>query len=540
MPSTVATRRPRRATLSAASVALGAALLTAVLPAGVPSALAAPPAVVPAAVGAVRAPAPGAAGIGDPLFPTLGNGGYDAQHYTLRLRYATASPGQGIDGTLRMRARATHRLSRFDLDFAGRSVGAVEVDGRPARAVRQGEELVITPARPIRKGAIFRVTVRHFTAEPATPDPDVFLGQAFVKTPDGSVVAGQPDLAHDVFPCNDHPRDKASYTIRFDVPQGVTAVGNGVLTDRSTRRGRTTWTYEQRQPMASELVQLAVGRFSVVDRGQVRGVAVRDVVPTRLRSRYAEKLGVEKQQLRWMEDRVGPYPFRAYGTLVVDTRLNFALETQTLSLFDTPWFDEYPRGLWEPVMLHELAHQWFGDSVAPRSWSDVWQNEGHATWYEWTYAAERGTLDDDAGVADLTELMKLVYLYGDQYRDAFGPVARPRSGAPDDLFSPNAYYGGALVLYALRQRVGARDFERIERAWVARNRGRSVSTGAFIRLATRVSGDAGVDAFLREWLYGTTTPPMPGHPGWTVAPVEDPDARTASRAVEALAPPRHR
>jgi aminopeptidase N len=536
MPNTSAGATAGRRT--GVALALGAVLLSPlvpVVPLDVPAAQAAPS----SAPAAHRAPRPGASGIGDPLFPTLGNGGYDARHYTLDLRYATASPGQGVDGTLRMRARAAQALSRFDLDFAGTSVGAVEVDGRPARATRRGEELVVTPARAIRKGATFRVTVRDFTARPAPADPDVFLGQAFITTPDGSVVAGQPDLAHDVFPCNDHPRDKASYTIRFDVPAGVTAVGNGVLTDRRTRHGRTRWTYEQRQPMASELVQLAVGRFSVVDRGRVRGVAVRDVVPTRLLAQYRTRLGVEKAQLRWMTDRVGRYPFGTYGSLVVDTRLNFALETQTLSLYDTPWFTDYPRGVWEPVMLHELSHQWFGDSVAPRSWSDVWQNEGHATWYEWTYAAERGTLEDDTGIADLTELMKVVYSLGDRYRDTWGPVARPRSGDPDELFSPNAYYGGALVLYALRQRIGAADFERVERAWVRRNRGRSVSTQAFIRLATRVSGDRGVDAFLRDWLYGTTTPPMPGHPGWTVAPPEEPDARSASRSV-VLPLPRHR
>ena len=103
-------------------------------------------------------------------------------------------------------------------------------------------------------------------------------------------------------------------------------------------------------------------------------------------------------------------------------------------------------------------------------------------------------------------------------RDKYGPVARPRSGAIDDLFNPNVYDGGALALYALRQKVGAKRFNALERRWVAKYRGRSASTDDFIRLASRVAHQD-LRTFLIAWLYGTRTPPMPGHPDWTVDPV---------------------
>jgi aminopeptidase N len=473
-------------------------------------------------------PSPGAAGIGDRLYPTLGNGGYDALHYGLSLRYATSAPAQGIDGTMTMRARAKKALSRFNLDFNGKSVGSVAVNGRPATWTRSGEELVITAARPIRKHARFVVTVRHFTADPVVPDPDEFLSAAFIITPDGSVTAGQPGAMHDVFPSNDHPRDKATFSFRFDVPKGTTAVANGVRTGRRTHGDRSIWTYQQRQPMATELTQLAVGDFTVIRRRSVDGVRVRDVVPTRLVSRFRDDLAVERSQLRYLRKRVGPYPFDTYGSLVVDSTLGFALETQTLSLYGTPWFD-LPRSVWDPVMAHELAHQWFGNSVAPWEWSDVWLNEGHASWYEFTYAEDRGLLEGHAGFPTLDGLMRSVYNAGDIYRDAFGPVARPLSGDVLDVFSPNVYEGGALVLYALRQKVGAADFQRIERAWVRRYEGRSASTADFVRLASRVSGQD-LRGFLRAWLYGTTTPAMPGHPDWTAQPVDAASPKTARRA----------
>jgi aminopeptidase N len=478
--------------------------------------------------------------MGDPYYPQLGNGGYDALHYDLDLRYATAAPSQGIDGTVTMLARATQSLSRFDLDFSGLGVGSVSVNGRTARFTRSGEDLVITPDRSIRDHALFTVQVRHFRADPTVPDPDAFLSTAFFITPDGSATAGQPNAMHSVYPSNDHPRDKASFSFRFDVPTGTTAVANGVLVAKRAYGGRTVWTYVQRQPMATELTQLAVGDFTVVPRGRVDGVQVRDVVPTRLVSQYDDKLPVEKDQLRWMRQRVGSYPFDLYGSLIVDTALGFALETQTLSLYDTPWFTDYPRGVWDPVMLHELAHQWFGDSVAPYEWSDVWQNEGHASWYEFTYAEERGFLSEDVGgdFPTLDSLMQRVYELGDVFRDAYGPVAQPLSGDVNDVFSPNAYYGGALVLYALRQQVGVETFGRIERAWVTRYEGRSASTKDFIRLASQVSGQD-LDGFLSSWLYGTSTPPMPGHPDWTVEAVGSP-AQSARLAGTALPDPRRR
>src|ERR1044072_5294885 len=112
---------------------------------------------------ALAAPSPGAPGLGDRLFPNLGNGGYDPQHYDVDLTYGTQF-SDPVDGTVNILARATQSLSRFDLDFAGRSVGSVSVNGVAAKFARPagGFELVITPKRAIDKGDLFVVTVSHF------------------------------------------------------------------------------------------------------------------------------------------------------------------------------------------------------------------------------------------------------------------------------------------------------------------------------------------------------------------------------------------
>lgn len=476
-----------------------------------------------AAVAARQVPTPGAAGVGDRLFPQLGNGGYDALHYDLDLRYATRAPSQPVDGTVTMLARATQALSRFDLDFAGASVGRVLVNGAPASWTRDDEDLVITPRRPIADGAAFVVTVADYTAAPTVIDPDDESTTAFFQHSVGSATAGQPNWAHLFLPSNDHPSDKASFDIRFDVPAGELAVANGVKVAQWTSGGRSHFVYVQRQLMATELVQLAVGDYDVVNQGVQSGVFVRDVTAKPITARIAPLLDVTGAQMRWMQQRVGRYPFDLYGSLVVEADIGFALESQTLELMDNSWFDDYGQGVWEPTLLHELSHMWFGDSVSPATWSDLWLNEGHASWYEFLYAEQQGELaddtegyPDDTGYATLDELMKAVYAHGDEWRAQSGPVALP-TGA-DTLFDFQRYHGGALVLYALRQQVGDATFARIERAWVSTYEGRSASTDDFIALASRVAGrDLG--PFLRAWLYGTTTPPMPGHPDWTVDPV---------------------
>src|SRR3954447_7706408 len=276
-------------------------------------------ALAPASARAFDRPSPGAAGIGDRLYPTLGNGGYDVRHYDLDLRYATAAPTQGIDGTVTILAVATQSLSRFDLDFAGDSVGSVAVNGLSAAFRRDGGDLVITPRLPLLKGLPFVVQVRHFTAHPSEPDVNTLLSTPFIVTPDGSVTAGQPNATHDFLPSNDHPRDKATFTIRFDVPAGELAIANGERVTRYTAGGRTHYAYVMAHPMATELLQLAVGHFDEIDRGRHDGIHVRDAVSPTLAPLLADKLPTELDHLDWLQDRVGVrYPFEQYGSLVVN------------------------------------------------------------------------------------------------------------------------------------------------------------------------------------------------------------------------------
>jgi aminopeptidase N len=445
-------------------------------------------------------------GVGDRLFPHLGNPGYDVASYDLSFTYHGDNT-KPLTAVTTIDAWTTTELDRINLDFAHGKVQSVEVDGLSTAFTSAGEDLVVTPDGPLPAGSWMRITVRH-TSDPVSADD---RDGGWVRTADGLAMANQADAAHLVFPCNDHPSDKAKFTIRVTAPDGYTAVANGLPTGVDRAGRATTWTYRTRHPMATELAQVSIGRSTVLRRSGPHGLPVRDVVRTKDRAKLEPWLKKTPGQLAWMEGKVGPYPFETYGILMAAADTGFELETQTLSLFEKDLFTEpaYPKWYVESIMVHELAHQWFGDSVSPRTWSDLWLNEGHATWYEALYAEER------AG-RTLEARMKAAYGASDRWRAEGGPPAAPKAPKPGQkisIFRPNVYDGAALVLYALRQEIGRRSFENLERAWVRDHRDGTASTADFVHLASEISGrDLG--GFLQDWLYGKKTPPMPGHPGW--------------------------
>ncbi|GGT28586.1 M1 family metallopeptidase [Streptomyces chromofuscus] len=508
-------RRPRRTSLALALAGAGCitcvAVLVGVLPFGDPRTTAHRGDPVHGPSGGPSsgpAPTPGAPGIGDPLMPLDGNGGYTVRRYTLDFDWR--APRKPFAARTTVSATATQALSRFNLDFAGNTLHTVTVGGARATAVRDGDELVVTPARPIPRGKAFTVRVAY-TADPTQQRQrgDAIQAYGWVPTPDGTVVCAQPNGAKMIFPVNDHPSLRAPVTFRITTPPGLSAVANGRLVERARRPdGRVRWTYDSEHPVAAQLMQLAIGRFAFVDRTGPRGLPVRDVVPQGLVTDTETHRSLTSEHLTWLERRLGPYPFRRYGVLVGDTDLPVALETQALSVL--------PRGdlLSDRVdaerdLVHELAHQWTGNSVAIRRWSDLWLSEGHARFYERLYS-------DAHGGVDIEDAMRSAYEQHDQWRHDAGAPAEPTEPT---LFKVMRYDGSALVLYALREKVGEETFDRIERSWVKRYRGRVAGTRDFVRLASEVAGED-LTPFLNAWLYGERTPPMPGRPDWEVDPVQ--------------------
>ncbi|GHE07847.1 M1 family metallopeptidase [Streptomyces alanosinicus] len=428
----------------------------------------------------------GAAGAGDPYFPLSGNGGYHVRHYGLTLGYDTSS--RHLDGTAVLTARATQSLSRFDLDLSGLKVTGVTVDGTPAAFRRAGQELVVTPRHTLRSGGDFRVTVRYNGTPKPVTDPDGST-DGWTPTDDGAFVASEPQGAMTWFPANSHPTDKSSYDITITVPQGRTAVANGVLLGQRTAHGRTTFRWREAQPMAAYLATATVGKFQVQQFTTRDGIRVYNAVDAREAQAAAPVLKQLPSVLAWESKLFGPYPFRSAGSIVDHAPgVGYALETQT-----RPVYDSAPD---LSTLVHENAHQWFGDSVSLTAWKDIWLNEGFATYAEWLYAEQHG---------------------GDSAQKAFDALyARPASdplwayppgdpGNGKNIFGTPVYARGAMTLHELRGAVGDRDFFRILRAWAAAHRGGHGTTAQFERLAEQISGKR-LDGLFHTWLFAKGKP----------------------------------
>ncbi|WP_079031861.1 M1 family metallopeptidase [Streptomyces specialis] len=461
-------------------------------------------------------PASGSTGgtsLGDPVYPTLGNTGYQVSAYVLDFTYRPDT--KLVDAVVIVAARATQNLERFSLDSgATLTVHSVHVGGRTAEFEQQADKLLITPRRCVTKNSRMNVRIKY-TADPgALPFPT----NGWVPTPDGFAVAGQPNLAHTVFPCNDHPTDKADFTFRITVPDGLEGVASGTLVSKESAGGSTTFTYHSRDPIATEVIQISAGDYTVVERQGPSGLRLRDVVPVARAQALEPALALTAGQLSWLEARLGAYPFETYGILPANTddpnAFDFTgLETQTLTIYKPNYLLQQESKIGSH-MMHELVHTWFGNLVSPATWADLWLNEGHADYYGLLYRYERGW-PDSLGMTTMEARMRDVYSRGDQWRHDSGPVASPTA---ENLFDAQRYTGGVLVLYALWNLVGEEVFMRIEHAFLDRFRNSSASTADFIAVASEASGQD-LTGFLTEWLYGTTTPRMPGHPDWTVTPV---------------------
>ncbi|MCW2904333.1 MAG: Peptidase rane alanine aminopeptidase [Streptosporangiaceae bacterium] len=448
--------------------------------------------------------AQGAPGIGDAYYPDYGNGGYDVSHYDLRLRYQPSS--DHLEGTATILATATQNLSRFQLDFA-LDVAAVEVNGVAAKHATAGShELVITPEATISKDQPMNVVVRY-----ADTPSKVKVGTltAWQRTSDGAVAANEPEMAWWWFPSNDHPLDKATYDVSVSVPDGTSAISNGVLTRTSSQLGWTRYNWRETKPQATYLATLAVGKFEILKGKTKGGVPVINAYSHELGSSAgAARASLERtsEVVDWESGVFGPYPFDAAGGYVPQTSTRFALETQT-RVFYSPAF--FTRGANLYVVVHENAHQWFGDSVSVASWRDIWLNEGFASYAEWLWSEKQG---------EGTAQQLANYAYAFYPADSAFWKVKPGDPGKGNEFHHAVYDRGAMTLQALRTTVGDGVFFRIIRDWVMVKRYGNASVAEFIDLAERISGKR-LDELFRTWLYTSGRPAVgPAAPGARVAP----------------------
>jgi aminopeptidase N len=436
--------------------------------------------------------------IGDPYAPGLGNPGYDALHYAISLRYDPLT--NDLAGSTTIDATAIQTLESFDLDFRGLEVDSVQVDGSPATYSRTGRELIVTPADELDRSQPFRVRITYHGAPGSWSSSLVAFQVGWFRAEDGSVnVMNFPDGAETWFPSNDHPLDKATYRFEITVPEEWFVLGPGSLVASLEDGGLITYIYEMAAPMATTSAALHIDTYETVTMPPVGGVEPRAYFPAGTPDALRRRFEILPEALAFLADALGPYPFDTYSVVIADPSLSICADGLANSEQTVVLHCPTDRATSEGTIVHELAHQWFGLSVATVSLGDAWLCEGPATYMGWMWMTREGELTAIDGLARAYEID-----YSPQL-----PIGEP----PLDNISPReAYVGGALLLHALRLQIGEEAFFASLSTFLERYRYGNAETSDFIEVAEEISGQDLQD-FFDAWLHEVPPPHLPGPPG---------------------------
>jgi aminopeptidase N len=427
-------------------------------------------------------PTIGADGFGDPNFPQDGNGGYLAWHYDVAIDYDPAKPDY-LTGDVTMRATTTQELSRFDLDLKGFAVSAVTVAGAPAKDVqRVGEhELVITPASALRPNSPLTVRVRY-AGRPGA--------HWMTYRDDGAVRAlGEPRSASDWYPVNDYPADKATMALTVTVPDGWAAVADGFPGPTTSSNGHTSFRYREDRPVAPHVTGLAIDQFTLHRSKLGDGTPVLDAYAPAAEPESKPQEDRLPEILEFLSSKFGPYPFGSAGGIFTSAEPGGAgYELQQRPVYGTAVTAENLT-----TIVHENAHQWFGDSVTVGQWRDIAIAEAFAMYAEWLWneCKQAHNLDND--------YRSTVAAHKNDPEFWQHPV-----DSPEAHFTP-AYTVGPLLLHALRRTVGDTVFFRTLQDWTRLHRGGNASWLDFERLARSESG-TDLTGFFQAWAHSTTVP----------------------------------
>lgn len=449
----------------------------------------------------------GGPGVGDRLFPTLGNGGYQVDLYDVAIEFDAEV--HGIAGDATVTATADQDLSSFNFDFAGLEIDSLEVNGVPAEFETLGGELIVTPQAPLAEGDRFEMHVIYAGIPQVGGQGDFPSG--WQRAPGVDYMMGEPVGASAWMPVDDHPLKRAPFRVKVTVPDPMEAIMSGVGGATTSAGGRTTYEWDIPEATAPYLVALAIGDFESTESTGPDGLPIVVWSPVDFPSAPLRAFESQGEMIAELSARFGPYPFDRYGALIVDDPdQGAALETQTMSTFASGILD-----LGETVVVHELAHQWFGDSIALAQWEDIWLNEGFATYAEWMWSEAQGgqpAYDQEVESTYMQVSGRFIVESGgsvqdakDYASDAFPP---PAVTTAEDLFNGGVYLRGGLTLAALRDLVGDDSFFPFMQEYVAEFRGSHTSTDSFLDLVGERLGDE-AKSLVEEWIFDSALPPMP-------------------------------
>jgi aminopeptidase N len=429
--------------------------------------------------------------------------GVDAQHYIFRVTLNDGNDEIAGETTAVLRF-LKDGLTEFWLDLAsagngkGMTVSAVTSGGAPASYTHQADRLTITLATPTKAGEVreFTVKYRGVAADGLKIVRNKFGERCFFSV-------NWPDLAHQWLPTIDHPSDKATSEFVVTAPAQYQVVANGLLiesSDLGDGRHRTHW--KQSVPIATWLDNIGVAQFAVRRYGTGGGVPLETwLFPQDREAGQATFELPTRQSMEFYSERIGPYPYEKLAD-VEAAGMAGGMEHASEIFFG----QSSVRGRGDlSLVAHEVAHQWFGDSVTERDWDDVWLSEGFATYFQ-QLAVERYQ-GREAFVAGLRQNRRNIFRDEKAMPGVAVVEEKPWRGIPNRI----VYQKGGWTLHMLRGQVGTGTFWTGIREYYRRYRDGNASTAEFRAVMEEVSG-SDLGWFFRQWLYRAGSPAVEG--GW--------------------------
>ncbi|GAA2471779.1 M1 family metallopeptidase [Winogradskya humida] len=427
----------------------------------------------------------------DPLYPKRGTDKLDVLHYALDLTWDPKS--KNLTGTATLQVRPTADAKQLSLDFMPYELDSVTVDEAPVTATVTDEKLTfptaLTADKPI------TMVVKYHGEPKTTPMPSHRsdtepLGLTVTK--DGGLWTMQePFGAFTWYPANDQPSDEALYDIAVTVPEGWSAIAGGTPAGQDG----TTFKYRSTDPVATYLTTLAVGKYTKVTAKGPHDLPLTYWYRPGTDDDVVASLKKSPDYVKFLEERFGPYPFPSGGIVMVDSASG--METQqmiTMGGKHGKWDKDAQSGF-EEDLLHEYAHQWFGDSVTPTTWKDLWLNEGWATYAQFLWEKKVYNLTD-------AQLETFFRARDAELRKKLGPPGSPLAA---NFAESNVYICPAAMLQQLHEKLGDKAFFALGTAWVQKQKNTQQDRATFIAFVKKQTGKD-YSKLINTWLDSPTTP----------------------------------
>jgi aminopeptidase N len=428
---------------------------------------------------------------------------YDLQHSKVALRF-DLDQRKVIGDVTHTVSLLRDGLDKICFDSVGLEIESVQVNRNKASFETTDAKLVVTLPKASKAGEKYDIEIKY-EGKPTKGLYFILPDKNYPDTPKQVWTQGESEDTRYYLPTYDYPNDRLTTETTLTVPSEWLTVSNGkLISTTDAGGGMKTWTWRESLPSSAYLFTVVAGEF-VEAKDKWRNIPVTYYAPKDRGDRLLPNYGRTPAMIEYFGKRLGvDYPWEKYSQSMVDDFVAGGMENSSAttnaasSLRHPKLIPEFPTDE-DPLISHELGHQWFGDLVTCKDWGNIWLNEGFATFMEYMWM--EGHFGKDKADFDRWESVRNWFMMHNLYAK---PIVRHDFDDSSE-FDGNAYAKGGLVLYMLRHELGDDPFYAGLKHYLEVNRGKDVVTADLIK-AIEEATHTNVDQFFDQWVYGAGAP----------------------------------